>query len=140
MPSERNSFKDVSTLSETIQNGTGKSITLYNTSILSKVENVEYSISNIIYDYADELNAAKELYTLSDSELSRYSMRPDLLSYDIYNNLEYEFIILFLNDIIDPREFTKSDVYLIDIDTLNSILESIVAKEEDFVNYNRNNL
>jgi hypothetical protein len=78
MREDRNEFEDYSTVSETISKGSALStLSYYNTSILQKIDDIEYSDHNIIYDYLDELLSLTSTIELTDLEYLKFEFRPD---------------------------------------------------------------
>ena len=134
---DRNDFSDDSTISETINTGNGKSVTQYNTSILTSIDNIEYPTTNIIYEYLDELQSQCIKYTFTDLEFSRYNMRPDLFCYDKYEDQDLAWIILALNDIISPKDFTKKTILMLDPDDIMDIISDVINAEEVLISTNR---
>lgn len=138
MREPRNNFKDTSTVAETIKEGMAKtSLSYYNTSILQKIDDIEYSAHNIIYDYLDELESAAYTIKLTDLEYLKYEFRPDLLSYDLYGSTDYDFIILALNGLMGPKDFTKKKLKLLRSADMLSILNRIYNAEQNYIKKNR---
>ena len=71
-------------------------ITYYNYSVLEYLNGIEFFITNLLYDYEDELNELAVLVTLSDREKIKYRYKPYLLAYDLYGSEEAEFILYML--------------------------------------------
>lgn len=61
----------------------------------------------------------KNLSTLGSKEITNEEKRPDLLSYNIYEDTQYWWILLVYNDILDINELTSGKV--IKYPSLNSI-------------------
>jgi hypothetical protein len=138
---DRKEFKDTNTVNETIKNGkSSSSLSYYNTSILEIIDGVEYSTHNIIYDYLDEINALSNTIILNDLEYLKYEFRPDLLSYDIYGTIDYEFVILALNGMLSPKDFTKKKLKLLNSGDMNYIINKIYNAENLYIQRNRENL
>lgn len=136
---ERNEFDDSSTVSGTI-NDRASSILLsyYNTSLVEDIgDGIEYNPHNVIYDYIDELQSMCHTVLLSDIEYIRYEFRPDLLSYDIYGTIDYDFVILALNGMLSPKEFIKKKIKMIPVEEMSDILNSIYNAEQSYLMKNR---
>lgn len=129
-----------STVQDFISMKSSDEATYYNFSILEYSNGIEYTVSNLIYDYLPELKEKAELYELSDLQFLRYKYRPDLLAYDIYGAEELFFVILALNGIIDDAEFDFKKVYLIDASQLSKLLGKIYSTEYTFINTNRSQI
>lgn len=140
MREDRNEFEDYSTVSETISKGSALStLSYYNTSILQKIDDIEYSDHNIIYDYLDELLSISTVIELSDLEYLKFEFRPDLLSYYIYGTTDYDFVILALNGLLSPKDFTKKKLRLLDSANMNTIINKIYNAENTYITRNRQN-
>ena len=118
-------------------------ITHYNYSILQTISSddktldMQFSVSNLVDDYLDDLRDIAVTVPLSLQEQRKYYYKPDLLAYDIYGSIELEFIILKLNGIINPDEFDFPNVKLINQSRLISLLSDIYNTEIKFLNANR---
>lgn len=135
---DRIDFKDTNTVKGTIDEGLSTTLlTYYSTSLLEKIDNIEYSSHNIIYDYLPELEALCHLVQLTDLEYLKYEFRPDLLSYDIYGTLDYDFIILALNDMLSPKDFTKRKLKLLTSSNMNITINKIYNAEQQYLIKNR---
>jgi hypothetical protein len=140
MREDRNEFEDYSTVSETISKGSALStLSYYNTSILQKIDDIEYSDHNIIYDYLDELLSLTSTIELTDLEYLKFEFRPDLLSYYVYGTADYDFVILALNGLLSPKDFTKKKLKLLDSDTMNTMINKIYNAENTYITRNRQN-
>lgn len=115
-------------------------ITYYNYSILQYLKGFDMFITNILYDYEDELNDIAVTLKLTDLEKAKYKYQPGLLSYDIYGSTECKFILMMLNNIIDPKEFDFNRVKVIRPSDLQLLLNRVQAVNEDFLNKNRADL
>lgn len=115
-------------------------ITYYNYSILEYLNGFDMFITNLLYDYEDELQDISVILELSDIERAKYRYKPYLLAYDIYGSTEAKFIIMMLNNIIDPKEFDFNKVRIVKYGDLKNILNRIQAVNEDYINSNRSKL
>ena len=107
----------------------------------SDVENpLIYAEHNVIYDYEDELKRLCQNVEMTDSELNKYKFKPKLLSYDLYGSTELYFVILFINNIYNIKDFNRKNIKLIKKADMISILESIYNAEENYISSNRSNI
>ena len=60
-----------------------------------------------------------------------------MLSYDVYGSVQLDFIIMLLNDCIDPKEFDKKTVILPYASVLASFLNTVYSKEQLYIEENR---
>lgn len=88
---------------------------------------------NVLNDYIDELKDASVILELSDSEYLKYLYKPKLLSYDIYNSSELYFIILYLNNLYNVKDFNLKKIKVLKKDILEYALSSIYNAELDNV-------
>ena len=115
-------------------------ITYYNYSILQYLKGFDMFITNLLYDYEDELNDLMVILQLTEKEKAKYRFKPDLLAYDIYGSTECKFILMMMNNIIDPKEFDFNRVKVIRPGDLEIFLNRMQAVNEDFINKNRADL
>ena len=127
------------TLEEFIQAGEASSaVDYYSTSILGGDAGILYSLNNVVFDYMDELKELRESVQLNASDYKKY--RYDgvyLLAYDVYGCRELAYLILALNGIFDPKEFTMNPIYLIRKTSMLRMLEAIKNAESDYIKINR---
>lgn len=112
-------------------------LTYRNLSILEKINSIETIDHCLIDDYLDELREASVSIELSPAEYSRYKYSPDLLSYDLYGTTQLDFVILLINDMIDPKEFDIKTIKLLYSSKLKSLLNDIYNSNAGYINQNR---
>lgn len=66
-------------------------------------DNVNFSVVTDITRRVAVSNSIKENFSLYDEYDIQEGDTPEILAYNLYNNTNYHWIILLLNDIIDPR-------------------------------------
>lgn len=125
------------TVDQFVKMRTSDEITYYNFSILDYKNSTEYPVTNVIYDYIDELKEQSIVITLTDVEMLRYKYRPGLLAYDKYGATELAFIILALNNMVDEDEFDIKNVRLLQPSVLSLLLGRIFSAESTYINSNR---
>ena len=138
--SENLTAATTSTLEDFIAMKTTDDLTYYNYSILEYLNGYDMFITNILYDYDDELNDEVVTLQLSDKEKAKYRYKPYLLAYDIYGSAELDFVIMMLNGIIDPKDFDFSKIKIIKNSTLTSLMSRIMTVNEKFVKTTQSNL
>lgn len=100
----------------------------------------EFPLFNVYDDYIDELKDLAQLVELNDTEYRRYYQHPKLLCNDIYRNSELDFIIMRLNGIYDPKDFTSKKIYMLSQDNMNTVLSKIYSSNKNMINiYNEDN-
>lgn len=112
-------------------------ITYYNYSILEYLNGFDMFVTNLLYDYDDEINDSIVTVTLTDKEKIKYRYKPYLLAYDVYGSTEAEFIFMMLNGIIDPKEFDFTKIKALRKSDLNNILSRLQAINDQYINNNR---
>ena len=115
-------------------------ITYYNYSILEYLNGFDMFLTNLLYDYQDELDEIAVTVSLTPIEKAKYRYKPYLFAYDIYGSTEAKFIIMMLNNIIDPKEFDFGKVKVIRYGDLITVLNRMQAVNEDYLNTNRSKL
>ena len=127
------------TLDDFISMQISDDMTYYNFSILEIIDGVQHLDHNLVEDYLKELEATCVTLELSNEEMSRYRYNPDLLAYDIYGSVQLDFIILLLNDMIDPKDFDRKKLKLPYASSLSIFLNTLYSKESNYINENRAN-
>lgn len=119
-------------------------LSYYNYSILqveyskdNKIQ-VEFTADILITDYLDVFQDMSQQVYLTREERNKYYYNPDLLSYDLYGTIELDFIIMILNGVIDPKEFSMPVLHLIQKTQLIQLLSQIYNAEMDYISINRN--
>ena len=125
------------TLEDFIEMRSIDEMTYYNFSILEVINGVEHLNHNLIEDYLEELKSACITVDLTLEQYKKYKYFPDLLSYDVYGSVQLDFIIMLLNDCIDPKEFDKKTVILPYASVLASFLNTVYSKEQLYIEENR---
>lgn len=128
------------TVQEFIALRSSDEITYYNYSILKYLNGYDLFITNLLYDYEDEINDMAITLQLTDKERAKYKYKPWLLSYDIYGSREVYFIINMLNNFIDPKDFDFNKIKVLRPYDLQTILNRMQAVNEDYMNNNRSDL
>ena len=128
-----------SSMSEFISNGKSEKMTYVNGTILAHIKDssIQYGIHSIIDDYINEIMKETIKLELSNAELSKYKYKPWLLSYHIYNTTDLDFVLLRLNNMITPRDFTKNIITVLKPDGI-SLINKIYNTEKKYINLNRN--
>jgi hypothetical protein len=119
--------RDVSltyTLEDFVKMQVSDQLTFRNFSTVSVVNGVELTDKNLIEDFLPELMKNCIDVTLDRDEYVKYKYAPDLLAFDVYGSVQLDFIILYMNGIIDPKDF--------DFKTLKLVRSSIL---KDFLNH-----
>ena len=108
-------------------------INYYNYSILEYLNGYDMFITNLLYDYEDEINDLAVTIKLTNIERAKYRYKPYLLAYDIYGSTETKFILMMLNNIIDPKEFDFETIRALRPADLARLLNRINAVNDDFM-------
>ena len=127
------------TLDDFVELQSVDNMTYYNFSILEIIDGVQHLDHNLVEDYLKELEATCVTLELSNEEMSRYRYNPDLLAYDIYGSVQLDFIILLLNDMIDPKDFDRKKLKLPYASSLSIFLNTLYSKESNYIHENRAN-
>jgi len=115
-------------------------ITYYNYSILKYLNGFDMFVTNLLYDYEDEMADMAVTIKRTEKERVRYRYKPYLFAFDIYGSTEASFIIMMMNNIIDPKEFDFNRVKAIRYGDLITILNRMQAVNEEYLNENRSQL
>ena len=125
------------TLDDFIAVGFTDEMTYFNFSIIEVVNNIQLLDHNLVEDYMEELESLCAVVELSEINLAKYRYCPDLLAYDLYKSTQLDFIILFVNDMIDPKEFNKKKIKLPYASKLKAFLSSVYNAESGYLAQNR---
>ena len=125
------------TLEDFIEMRSIDEMTYYNFSILEVINGVEHLNHNLIEDYLEELKSACITVDLTLDQYKKYKYFPDLLSYDVYGSVQLDFIIMLLNDCIDPKEFDKKTVILPYARVSASFLNPVSSQEQLYIEPHR---
>ena len=125
------------TLDDFISMQISDELTYYNYSIIEVMDGVEHTSQNMMEEYIDELKKDCLQVKLSDIELKRYRYQPDLLAHALYGSVQLDVIIMMLNDMIDPKEFIKTNIILPYSSVLYNFLDSVISKEGLYISNNR---
>lgn len=138
---DRKDNDDVSTIDDTITNGSLIEFTDYKLSLLRSLtsgnERIDYPYMSILDDYIDELKSYSVKYTMSNEEYRRYKYRPDLFAYDLYGKTDYDFVILLVNGINTEKDFNKKTVKYIPEENIDTLLSFIRNAETRVLEKNR---
>ena len=124
------------TIEEFIEAGKGVILTYQNLSLKNHIgENIKFPFKNVFNDYlSDIMNTALiKTVQLSDDEFNKYKYRPKILAYDIYGTTDLDFVILAINRISTPKDFTYKKINMIGKKHLNELLKSIYNAEKGLI-------
>jgi hypothetical protein len=109
-------------------------VTLDNVSIHYKFEGEIVFSTSILRKYENIIKQRLSDYTLFDHQL----LRPEYASFDIYGTTDLWYLLLFVNNMTRPDEFTKREIKVFNpayLDLLNDIIE----KEKKLLDNNMSN-
>lgn len=130
------------TLNEFISVGKSSStVTYYASSILDQIKGINYSIDNIVFDYMDELKQLRVKVKLDQAQ-ARYYMYDGvyMLSYDLYKTRDLAYLIMALNGVYNPKDFTMDTIYIIRPNNMQEVLSAIYNAEKEYIDINRSSL
>lgn len=127
------------TLPDFVDVGKGDEMTYTNFSILDRLNGIEVVDHCIVDDYLSELRKLSvQIVGLTDAERKRYKYAPDLLAYDVYGSTQLDFIIMIVNGVATPTDFTMmGKLYLPKKSILKSFMSMIYNAEREYFYYNR---
>lgn len=133
---------ETNTLSDFVEAGVNDDITYRNFSILEKIGDIEFIDHCIINDYLDELKKlCVQVTGITTLERIRYRYSPDLLAYDMYGSTQLDFIVMAVNGVATPTEFTmKGNLYLPKKSILKSFLSMVYNAESEYITTNRSDI
>lgn len=89
--------------------------------------------SNKLNGYMNKIKQECHLIDLTDEEFKKYKYKPKLMSYELYDTPELWFLLLRINSMLDPSEFTRKRIYILKpeaVDLINRIY--VIESEEDY--------
>jgi hypothetical protein len=128
------------TLTDFINSKDNDEITYYNFSILEKIGNIEHLDHNLFEDYLDEIESVCQTVELTNEEYSKYKYAPDLLAFDTYGSTQFDFIVMLVNDMVDPKEFVQRTIKLPYASALVTLLANIYSVELPYIELNRSEI
>lgn len=128
------------TIEQFINSNSNITVSYEKLSLIEKIDKSYIVTYNLLNDYKRELDELAVTVTLSDTDYLRYAYKPKLLAYDIYGSTELHFIILFINNMCDVKEFTNRKIKMLKKEDLNKVLSSIYNAEVDAIRRNRNKI
>lgn len=93
--------------------------------------------------YMSELKAVcSKVTSFTVKDIDRYRYFPDILAYDLYGNVQLDYIVMLCNGMIDPKEFdfSRSVLYLPTKAVLNEFLSEIYNSEQTWRRINNDDL
>lgn len=124
------------TVEEFIKAGQGVTLTYQNLSLINKLEdNIKFPFMNVFNTYVDDIlnSALIKMVKFTDDEYFKYQFRPKLLAYDIYGSTDAYFVILAINRILSPKDFTAKTIKMISKQDLNKLMSYIYNAEKDLI-------
>lgn len=119
-----------------IESGKGVTLTYQRLSLVNEIgEKIKFPFKNVFNDYLPDIenSALIHVVEIPNDKFVRYQYRPKLLSYDIYGTTDLDFVIMALNRIISPKDFSLKMVKVIRKQDLNELLSSIYNAEKDLI-------
>lgn len=98
-----------------------------------------YSFESVLNTYLEELKAISVEYTMTDKEYLEYRWRPYKMAQDLYGTTQLYFVILYINDTCNVKDFSlkSKTIKLIPGSRLKELLEMIVSAESNRISLNR---
>ena len=94
-------------------------------------DGINYVVHSVLDDYLQDMQEKAIECTLSKAERDRYFLKPRILSSDIYGTTELYYIILRINNMWSPKQFTldNNKIKMLTKDHLNDFLSAIMRVE-----------
>ena len=131
-----------STIEEFVAGGDSVKMTYSNLSLNEMMGDgmIEFPVFNVCDDYIDELIELSLTIELDKDSARKYYQAPKLLANDLYGNSELDFLVMRLNGIYDPKDFTFTKLKLLAKATMANVLSKINISNRQFIDtYNENN-
>lgn len=128
------------TLDQFINMKNTDSMTYNNFSIYGKIDGQKILESNVLDEYLNELVSISKIVKLTSDERRKYKYAPDLLAYDVYGSTQLDFIVLAVNDMVDPKDFNLKKLKLPTASNLNGFLNEVYSSNASWISKNRYDL
>jgi hypothetical protein len=125
------------TLEDFIKMQVSDQLTFRNFSTVAVVNGVELTDKNLIEDFLPELMKDAIDVDLSRDEYIKYKYAPDLLAYDVYGSVQMDFLILYMNGIIDPKDFDFKTIKLVRSSLLKQFLNHVYGSQRYILENNK---
>lgn len=125
------------TLEDFIKMQVSDQLTFRNFSTVAVVNGVELTDKNLIEDFLPELMKDAIDVDLSRDEYIKYKYAPDLLAYDVYGSVQMDFLILYMNGIIDPKDFDFKTIKLVRSSILKQFLNHVYGSQRYILENNK---
>jgi len=112
-------------------------LTFRNFSTVAVINGIELTDKNLIEDFMSELMKNAINVDLSIDEYTKYKYSPDLLAYDVYGSVQLDFIILYMNGIIDPKDFDFKSIKLVKNSILKDFLNHVFSSQHYILENNK---
>jgi hypothetical protein len=128
------------TLEEFINMKNTDGMTYNNFSIYEKIDGQNILELNVLDEYLDELVSICKVVKLTRKERNQYKYARDLLAYDVYGSVQLDFVILAVNDMIDPKDFNLKKLKLPTASNLSAFLNEVYTCNSSWISKNRYDL
>ena len=131
------------TYDDFIAQGSANEITYDNFLIRDKVDGYPIPNINIIDFYEKEImECCVKVTEFTPDEINKYKYNPDILAWDLYKNSQLDFLILYCNDMIDPKEFTFKKGYLMlpKPSVVTNLMSAIYNAEYEWLSSNKSDM
>ena len=125
------------TLEDFVKMQVSDQLTFRNFSTVAVVNGVELTDKNLIEDFLPELMKNAITVDLSREEYLKYKYAPDLLAFDVYGSVQLDFIILYMNGIIDPKDFDFKTLKLVRSSILRDFLNHVYGSQRYILENNK---
>lgn len=125
------------TLEDFVKMQVSDQLTFRNFSTVAVVNGVELTDKNLIEDFLPELMKSAITVDLSREEYLKYKYAPDLLAFDVYGSVQLDFIILYMNGIIDPKDFDFKSLKLVRSSILRDFLNHVYGSQRYILENNK---
>ena len=125
------------TLEDFVKMQVSDQLTFRNFSTVAVVNGVELTDKNLVEDFLPELMKDAITVDLSRDEYTKYKYAPDLLAFDVYGSVQLDFIILYMNGIIDPKDFDFKSLKLVRSSLLKQFLNHVYGSQRYILENNK---
>lgn len=104
-------------------------------SLFEKIEDEDsyFLVYNVLNDYYDEIIDMSSWLVLTDEEYKKYRFKPKLLAHRLYGDPEIYFMLMFLNNVCNVKEFDFKRLRILRPNELNSVVSKIYNSNAELI-------
>lgn len=120
------------TIDDFVRIGKTNSVQFQNSSYFKEIDGQILEDYNIFRDrYYKKLMSYTEMMTMTDDEFRKYKYRPKVLSAQLYETVDYWYILLIINGMYSCMDFNKRKIRVLTYEGTRFIKNALMKEEID---------